>query len=383
MSSLEEWDSVVVGGGVMGYSAALALAEMGRRTVLLEQFPSPHTRGSSTGQSRITRVANYGARELNPIMVEALDAWKIIQAEVGKQLFVPAPLICVGQGETMAKMRRAISDFGEKPRMHSASEVLANYGLKVHEGEEVFSDVNAGVLLADQCILALKSLFQARGGVVRDRWPVTSLEPLPPAGTCVLVRGTEGRGLRAARVVVCAGPWTGPIMKSLGLNLPLQPIKVGVYYWRQKDPSLKMASFIAIPRETNGSHVYGLSSLEYPGLFKICAHHGTPCDPDNRDLDDSFPFLEEVRNFVRDRFPNLHPQPAVKEACMYTVTPDEEMILDSVPGLPNVVYGCGFSGTGFKIGPVVGKILAQKVMRGKVDHDIARFAAARFPTSKY
>ena len=45
----------VVGGGIIGSWTALHLAEAGVPTTLIEQFPMPHTRGSSHGLSRAFR----------------------------------------------------------------------------------------------------------------------------------------------------------------------------------------------------------------------------------------------------------------------------------------------------------------------------------------
>jgi len=46
----------VIGGGIIGSWTALHLAEAGVRTTLFEQFPLPHTRGSSHGLSRAFRL---------------------------------------------------------------------------------------------------------------------------------------------------------------------------------------------------------------------------------------------------------------------------------------------------------------------------------------
>ncbi len=45
-------------------------------------------------------------------------------------------------------------------------------------------------------------------------------------------------------------------------------------------------------------------------------------------------------------------------AGLYTVTPDWSPIIDRVADLPGLVLGLGFSGSGFKMGPVVGEMLA-------------------------
>ena len=52
-------------------------------------------------------------------------------------------------------------------------------------------------------------------------------------------------------------------------------------------------------------------------------HCGVPCDPDTRDQVDSdkeAELMSELKEFVALTFPNLHPEPAIKERCMYTVS---------------------------------------------------------------
>jgi glycine/D-amino acid oxidase-like deaminating enzyme len=46
------------------------------------------------------------------------------------------------------------------------------------------------------------------------------------------------------------------------------------------------------------------------------------------------------------------------------MTRDEDFIIDRIPTRPNIVVGAGFSGHGFKLAPVVGRILAQLALGG-------------------
>jgi glycine/D-amino acid oxidase-like deaminating enzyme len=60
---------------------------------------------------------------------------------------------------------------------------------------------------------------------------------------------------------------------------------------------------------------------------------------------------------------------------------DDEFILGAVPGAPEVYTGVGWRGTGYRLAPWVGKVLAQlAVQRGTV-YDIGRFTPARFAGS--
>ena len=64
--------------------------------------------------------------------------------------------------------------------------------------------------------------------------------------------------------------------------------------------------------------------------------------------------------------------------CMYTITPDRHFVLDRHPQHAQVVYGCGFSGHGFKFASAIGEVLADLALEGATRHPIAFLSAARF-----
>ena len=66
--------------------------------------------------------------------------------------------------------------------------------------------------------------------------------------------------------------------------------------------------------------------------------------------------------FIGEHFPGVEPKVSVEESCMYTKTPDENPVIDFVPGTDNIIFAVGFSGTGFKLGPVTGNMLADMAM---------------------
>ncbi len=64
--------------------------------------------------------------------------------------------------------------------------------------------------------------------------------------------------------------------------------------------------------------------------------------------------------------------------CMYTLTPDENFVIDRHPGHPNLILCGGFSGHGFKFAPVVGEIGAALALDGDSRHDIEFLSLRRF-----
>lgn len=55
---------------------------------------------------------------------------------------------------------------------------------------------------------------------------------------------------------------------------------------------------------------------------QVSYHHGNHADPEERDCPTARADIRDVQivsSFVRDHFPDLKPEPAVMESCMYTV----------------------------------------------------------------
>ena len=66
------------------------------------------------------------------------------------------------------------------------------------------------------------------------------------------------------------------------------------------------------------------------------------------------------------------------KVCLYANTPNEDFILDAIPGLPHTFVVGGLSGHGFKFTPLLGQILADLAIGGTVRYDLSRFSLGRF-----
>ncbi len=64
--------------------------------------------------------------------------------------------------------------------------------------------------------------------------------------------------------------------------------------------------------------------------------------------------------------------------CLYTLSPDENFIVDQHPEYPQVAFAAGLSGHGFKFVPVLGRILADLALNGRSDLPI-EFLSCRRP----
>ncbi len=123
---------------------------------------------------------------------------------------------------------------------------------------------------------------------------------------------------------------------------------------------------------------YGFPSLDGQ-LLKVAQHSGGELVADpllvDRQLHDAD--VQPVSDFLQACLPRVRSQPAKHSVCMYTVTPDRHFVVDRHPEFPNVVFGCGFSGHGFKFTSVLGKALAELAADGRSDLPIDFFNLRR------
>jgi len=66
-------------------------------------------------------------------------------------------------------------------------------------------------------------------------------------------------------------------------------------------------------------------------------------------------------------------------AGLYSITPDSQPIMGSIPGLEGFACAVGFSGHGFMLAPATGLTLAEIIIDGAPQtFDISEFSLSRF-----
>ncbi|KAM4590117.1 peroxisomal sarcosine oxidase isoform 2-T2 [Fundulus diaphanus] len=333
MSLRQDYDCVVIGAGVQGSFAAYQLAKQNKKTLLLEQFVLPHTRGSSHGQTRIIRKA-YEQDFYTQMMEECYHQWAQLEKDAGVKLYRQTGLLVMGPEHSgdyqlfkntlqRNKVPTVILTRDNFPQ-HIPNVILA-------EGDGALVDVTAGVLFADRALKAVQGQFQKLGGVIRDNEKVMEIKPGP------VVKVTTSGGVYQARsVVITAGPWTNKLLAHTGFQLPLEVVKINVCYWKERAPGTydvkqRFPCFLVTESVETKEHIYGLPSNEYPGLVKL--------------------------------------------------TPDLHFVLDYHPNYSNIIIGAGFSGHGFKFGPVIGKLLCELCLGEVPSFDLSPFRIRRFQSN--
>jgi sarcosine oxidase len=334
-------DHVVIGGGVMGCSAARSLAKLGNKVVLLERFRLGHKRGSSHGRTRIFRFS-YPDPMYVAMAQEALELWRDLEREAGTELVHRTGGLDVGAH--IHDNAAALRDRGATFEMLDGAAATDRYPMvSIPDDVPVLFQPDSGVIYADTSIATFAtSAMDANADVIEER-EVISIEP---GGGSVVVR-TPGGDFEAGCIIVSAGPWAKGLLATVGIDLPVRPTRETVAYF----------AIAGVPPPTlvewGEPSIYSLPS---PGQgVKVGEHIAGPVSDPDEDQPVSEESVARLSRWVAERFPRAESEPRLAETCFYTNTKDESFILERHD---NIVVGSACSGHGFKFAPLIGKRLA-------------------------
>jgi sarcosine oxidase len=373
-------DVVVIGLGGMGSAAAYHLASRGQRVLGLEQFTPAHDRGSSHGDSRITRQSYLEDPRYVPLLLHAHDLWERLAADSGRDVIrLVGGIYLGGPGSgTFGGALRAAQEWSLPHEVLDAAQVRRKFPtLRPAGGMLGLHESRAGYVRPEETVTAHLELAAAAGADLRFTEPATGWTALP-GGDGVRVISARG-AYEAARLVICPGAWAPSLLAGLGVPLDVER---QVMYWFAP---ASVAAFEDHPvyfwEDDEGVQLYGFPAIDGPGGgVKTAFHHhgGTACTPDTIDRTVHDAEAAAIRRFLRPRMPSLPGDLLRAVTCMYTNTPDHHFAVGPHPDFPHVAVACGFSGHGFKFVPVIGEILADLAIEGTTRHPIGLFDPRRF-----
>lgn len=364
-------DVIVVGLGAMGAAALRSLAVRGVRALGIEPRPVGHGDGSSGGDTRLIRKAYFEHADYVPLLQRAYRLWRDMETASGRSLLFETGTLYLGRPdcELIAGSRHAAATHGIALHAVDDAELAERFpNFRRPEDCVALFEPEAGLVLCERAVRTAVELAVAAGAdtAIGERVLAWS------AGQAGVVVQTERGRYQAGALVLTAGAWSAGLLQHAGVELAVtrQPL-----FWVAPEPA-RAASW-----ELGRTPCWALQRHDRPGLFygfpvmpvslvanagvKL-AHHapGESADPDRPrrpvDADELTALLDSVAPFVA----GLGHRPLADRVCLYTMSADGHFVVDRHPRHANVVFGCGFSGHGFKFAPVMGEALADLVTAG-------------------
>ena len=392
-------DVLIVGGGIIGVSAAFYLAQKGISVVLCEKG---HIAGEQSSRNwGWVRKTGRDSREI-PLIIESLRLWEGMNTAVGGET-----------GFRQAGILFATNDDAQLARYEGWLEHARAYQLDSHIiGGEKLADLLPGAQQHFKAALytpsdgraepqmaapAIARAAQAKGAVVLTDCAVRGFE----------TRGGEISGVVTERgridcdcVILASGAWSRLLCSGLGLRLPQLKVKATVQRTSPIDAGIDPAvatAKVALRKRLDGGYSVATSGVniaelvpdafrfffdflpalrtEFASLrFRLDARFVQEWKMARyRDLDRISPYEENrvldpephrptnraTKKALDELFPVFKSATIVQEwAGLIDITPDAVPVISRVDEVPGLVIATGFSGHGFGIGPGAGRLAA-------------------------
>ena len=368
---------IVLGLGGVGSAAAFALAKRGLRVLGIDQFSPPHNRGSSHGETRIIRKSYFEHPSYVPLLCRAYDLWRELELRTGTRLYHATGLLEIGpaDGIVIPGVLKSAAEFELPIERLTMSEAKYRYpDLHGDESWSVILEEDAGYLRVEACVQAHLECAAALGAELVIEQKVIGWET---NGSGVQVR-TADRVYRAAKLILTAGPWAGELL--IKFNIPLRVLHKHLYWYETINNSYReIDGFPCFFYETPAGHFYGFPERDSLGL-KIAKHSG------GEEVDSAIDGLHiknaedqsAVETFLSNNLPNVSRRLTHWTGCYYTMTPDENFIVDTLPNVPQVTMVAGLSGHGFKFTSVLGELAADLASEQRLPPSLSFLQLSRF-----
>jgi glycine/D-amino acid oxidase-like deaminating enzyme len=263
---------------------------------------------------------------------------------------------------------------------------------------------NSAAIRAARSIVAFTGLAKRRGATLltNQKAKVTKIPKNRTYGryevTC------DDRIYKTSKLILAPSAWTNSVLQPLGIQLNLTIWQMTVAYFQAQvnkfdyplwyefgaqSTTTKLSSRRSLtqrhlaPPDSTPAKVqrlfYGFPADEKPGYIKVGAdftdnQYSDPCacthtaDPN---------ILSEIGTFLQQRFNGVSPNYTCATSCLYTMSSDFQMVIDKLPGHPNVAIFTGDSGRGFKFTPLIGRVLVGLVTGTPIRYDIRRLKIKR------
>jgi len=366
MSDAPHYDVAIAGGGLVGSSAALALASRGLRVGLFERrFCGAQASGVNYGGVR----CQGRPVEQMPLAMRARRIWDRLPDLIGidGEFTVSGHLRLARSENDLAALQQwadMARDYGLHAQLLSGVQFRERYpwlGAAAVGGSLCASDGHANPRLVSP---AFARAARAAGADVREQ---TALSGIHHDGKRFHMRAGDTQ-ISADWLINSAGAWANTVAGYFGESAPMKPIYPNMWV---TEP---LPLFITHNLGVYGGGIYARQVARGNCVIGGGRGHG--------DGEYGQPSTETTRAVMRDACALL---PALREALLIRTwsgvegeTPDSNPIIGPSRAVPRLLHAFGFSGGGFLLAPGVGEVLADLVIDGTTATPLDAFSIGRF-----
>lgn len=366
--TLLEVDAIIIGGGIVGSSAALTLARAGQQVALLERdFCGSHSSGVNYGG---VRRQGRSLTQL-PLSMRAHAIWGQLREWIG----IDGEYARSGH----LKLARSEADF-DALKGYAQRTLAFDLRLQLLERRELrqrFPWVGDIAVGASYCPedghanprLVSPAFAQAArhsGAQVHEQCQVLEVNH---DGQRFSVRTSSGQCFKAPWLLNCAGAWSAQLAEQYGEPVPLSAAHPAMLV---TEP---LPLFMTASTGVEGGGIYARQVARgncVLGGGRGFALTATTARPGQAAV------LDILRN-ATELYPALAGAQAIRTwSGTEGYLPDDEPVLGPSLRQPGLLHGFGFAGAGFQIGPAAGEALAQCVLHGAPAISLAAFSINRF-----
>lgn len=358
----------VIGGGIVGTSAALKLQLWGHKVTLIERDLC----GSRSSGINFGGVRRQGRAECQlPLSQKAHQIWGNLENILGGTFeYERTGHLKLGRSE---EDMTALEKYAQMSRPYGLDLQIIT-GSKLKEMCPWLSDVALGGSLCPEDGQANPRLVSpafgraaARAGVnIMERTEVINAQH---NGQHFVVTTKNGQEIHADVLINCAGAWAGKFAAFFGdetplyHNMPSMVVTEPIPYFMTVSHGVEKGS-IYFRQVTRGNVVFG---------------GGFGYEMDDKRARPTHQSTTKLLTELVDLVPQVKHTSIIRSwSGVEGYLPDKQPVLCASKKQAGLFHGFGFSGAGFQIGPAAGEVLAELIHQGQTDIALDAFSIDRF-----
>jgi len=363
---------VVVGGGIVGVSAAFFLAEAGVPGVVVLERST--TGAGATGRAAGIVMLQAGSEADLRLQIESIAVHQRLRDELGTDLHPHGSLLVwTTAGETQEARRRVSmhAAMGVPLELLDAGEMRRRFPYLTIDDAAVATFSGADPWITPLAMVQrLAEAARARGVAVCEGHDVTGIEAEAGRVCRVLTR----RGPISTPVVVnAAGAWARAVGEMAGIRIPVTPRKRQVFVLDAEGTVPLDGPFI----EEEGRDFY--CKMRPEGLIMVC---GEP-PGETHDTTVEWGYLDDALEPTLRWLPQLRRSRVIGAwAGIRPLSADGQPVLGLAPETEGYVVAGGLGAQGLARGPLVGRLIAELITTGRTALDLSPYRLDRFARAR-